>query len=227
MEKDSTIKILYRMAEKQNKTSKTKPEWVNNRNCFLSLYCNLKDGTGLKVFGDRLKDSKIFIEEEVHGRVTETKNHGNAQTFLEVLDYAINELDPEDTVYFVEDDYIHRSGFIDIIREGLERVDYVSLYDHPDKYQYENEAILFYTKSTHWRLTSSTTMTFACKVKTLQFDYQVFEKYCQNQTIPQDYYLWNYLTKQLGRKLATPIPGFATHGETKWLAPVINWKKYL
>jgi hypothetical protein len=25
--------------------------------------------------------------------------------------------------------------------------------------------------------------------------------------------------------LVTPIPGYATHGETAWLSPLINWEK--
>jgi len=26
-----------------------------------------------------------------------------------------------------------------------------------------------------------------------------------------------------GRGLVTPIPGYATHGETAWLSPLVDW----
>jgi hypothetical protein len=26
-----------------------------------------------------------------------------------------------------------------------------------------------------------------------------------------------------GRSLISPLPGYATHGETAWLTPLINW----
>jgi hypothetical protein len=33
--------------------------------------------------------------------------------------------------------------------------------------------------------------------------------------------------KQRGRRLASSIPGFATHGETDYLSPLTNWKQEL
>ena len=29
-----------------------------------------------------------------------------------------------------------------------------------------------------------------------------------------------------GKILITPIPGYATHGETRWLTPLTNWEDY-
>lgn len=215
------IKIVYRIAEKQNKTSKVKPDWINNATC-LKNAARYRQNAELIVFGDNLQESKELAV-SVADRFFETKNHGNAETFIEVVDWVIENLDPDDIVYFLEDDYLHREGYIDVIREGLSRVDYVSLYDHSDKYEYDNEAVLFYTKSTHWRLASSTTMTFATRVNTLTFDYPVWSEMTKGTKIPPDFYIWKALVGK-GRRLATPIPGFSTHGEVKYLSPVINWE---
>lgn len=220
MERD--IKIIYRVAEKLNKNNKAKPNWINNKNCLRSLALNMYESS-LYVFGDRLEETKPEAK-LLAAKFIETTRHGNAQTFLEVLDYAVDNLQDDDIVYFVEDDYVHKDGFETIIKEGLSKFDYISLYDHPDKYEYEPQTQLFVTKSTHWRLTGSTTMTFACLVRTLKFDYQIFKQYSEGFDMPQDYHMWQRLVS-MGRKLATPIPGYATHGEIKYLAPVIDWEK--
>lgn len=222
---EGDIKIIYRVAEKKNKNSKVKPEWVNNRNCLHNLV-EWKASCELYVFGDAL-DESLPSAKELSDKFFKTKNHGNTETFLEVLDFALNTFDWNDIVYFVEDDYIHRPGFVDVIKEGLAIADYVSLYDHPDKYAYDPKTMLHITPSTHWREASSTTMTFACKIKTLSLDKDIFKRMCQNQKNPPDFYIWSYLTEQLNRILLTSIPGYATHGETQWLAPCVNWKLWI
>ena len=38
-----------------------------------------------------------------------------------------------------------------------------------------------------------------------------------------DFELFMELGEQ-GKSLISPIPGYATHGETKWLCPLVNWE---
>jgi hypothetical protein len=223
METNPKVTIIYRMAEQKNKNNKAKPSWISNELCLKNAAKYRKNAT-LIVFGDNLLESTKEMVSNIADAFFETERHGNSQTFLEILEYVTENFDTNEIVYFLEDDYIHRENYIDIILEGLQRADYVSLYDHPDKYEYESEASLFYTKSSHWKLTSSTTMTFATKVNTLLFDYMTWKNMTEGTKTPPDYYIWNYLTQKKGRKLATPLPGYATHGEIGWLAPVINWE---
>lgn len=225
MEKDSKIKILYRTSEKSSKTSKIKPSWISNEVCIKNI-SKERENAELIIFGDRLNETKQ-IAKEVSDIFLETKKHGNANTFLEILDYAVDNLDPECTVIFSEDDYIYRPGFIDIVKEGLEKADYISLYFHPDRQKHQDGLGIFYTKSTYWQYVTSTTMSFATKVNTLIYDYQIFKQMCEGQDIPPDYYIWNHLVKEKGRRLANPIPSWCTHGEVEHLAPIINWQKYL
>lgn len=221
MEGNPAVTIIYRMAEKKSKTSKVKPDWINNQSCLRNLRSSATDAM-LIVFGDRLTDSKDVAIESADA-FFETEQHGNAETFVEVLEYAVDNFDPNDIIYFVEDDYLHKPGFVDILMEGLQIADYVSLYDHPDKYPGNSDLLL--TKSTHWRRVESTTMTFAAKVKTLAFDYNIFKEMCAGQVIPPDYYIFTHLVRNLKRRLITPIPAQATHGETQWLSPFCNWEE--
>ena len=225
MERNPKVVIIYRIAEKQNKNvNKVKPDWITNANCLENIKKARSATSELVVFGDKLDESLPLVEEGVD-KFIPTTAHGNAETFLEVLSYAIENYGPEDIVYFVEDDYVHRPGFDQIIQEGLARADYVSLYDHPDKYGRETSH-MFVTESTHWKFTTSTTMTFAARVKTLSFDEQVFKSFITTGN-PPDHHIFLTLTQELQRKLATPIPGWATHGETQWLAPIIKWEGYI
>ena len=158
-------------------------------------------------------------------------NFGNSKTFLFILENAIK-LSDDETVYFVEDDYIHRKNSKKVMLEAFTLgVDYVSLYDHPDKYGQSHcpnplitgmgeDTQVYLTDSCHWKLTNSTTYTFATKVKTLKEDYNLIVPFA---SIPKDFEMWIALLTK-GRSLITPIPGYATHGETAWLCPLTNWE---
>lgn len=132
---------------------------------------------------------------------------------------AVQEPDDE-VVYLVEDDYLHRDGATRIILEGIDRADYVSLYDHPDKYMIPSpnplvkeggeETRVILTASTHWKFTNSTTMTFAARARTLKEDQQVMRQCCQRPDMPLDFQMF-MLLGQNGRRLISPIPGKATH----------------
>jgi hypothetical protein len=161
-----------------------------------------------------------------------TEKGNGAATFNLALDEALTYEDDE-TIYFIENDYLHKPGSQKTIQEAFELgADFVSLYDHPDKYvdgvnPYVEEGgeitKVFLSKSCHWKLTNSTTMTFAAKVGTLKKYESILRKYTST-THPDDFKMWVELRKQEA-SLITPLPGYATHGETAWLSPLNNWKK--
>jgi hypothetical protein len=140
----------------------------------------------------------------------------------------------ETVVYFVEDDYIHTAGSLQKLLEGLhiDGVEYVTGYDHPDKYmqpiQPTISSELHVTKSCHWRTTTSTTMTFATYAKVVRDDYEVYQRFCKTG-YPFDHEMFCALRRK-GRTLLSSIPGFCTHAELAWLSPHVDWqaeiKKY-
>jgi len=227
------MKIIYRISD--SGYNKVKPEYINNEFC-LKNFCNVFFDCiyDILVIADNCSDDTITMIKKYIDHVNIRKvsvGHG-AGTFNLALDMALG-YDDETIVYFVENDYLHKEGSPKILVEGLQLgYGYVSLYDHPDKYM--NGANPFVedggevtrvmlTDSSHWKLTNSTTMTFASTVATLREDESILREFTKG-SYPRDFEMFLALReKQKG--LITPIPGYSTHGETAWLSPLIDWSK--
>lgn len=156
-----------------------------------------------------------------------------AGSFLKMLDHVSKlTLHPETILYFVEDDYIHKKGWVDILLEGFQvpNAEYVTLYDHRDKYFYPMydrlKSRLFTTPSCHWRTTPSTTQTFAVRLKTLLRDLDIHRKYSRNQKISLDHAKFLRLQKR-GAMLISSIPGWSTHAEPDYASPCTDWEALL
>lgn len=226
------MKIIYRISDAGYK--KEKPEYINNENC-LKNAVNVFSDADWSIIADNISTETNDMIQKYKSRdhiYYVSVGHG-AGTFNLALDEALQYGDDE-IVYFIENDYLHKPGSQQIIEEGIELgASFVSLYDHPDKYLSPSQGgnpyceggaedtRVYLTKSTHWKITNSTTMTFAAKVSTLKRTESILRKYTQG-SYPEDFKLFLELREQ-SELLITPIPGYATHGETKWLSPLINW----
>ena len=139
---------------------------------------------------------------------------GNAGSLRKAIELAMEEKD-EEVVYFCEDDYLHLGSAPTLLKEGARRADYVTLYDHPDKYTrfYNGGEIskVIRTASSHWRYTASTCMTFGTKAGILKEDKDVwFDDELTGGDHPFDHHIFTKLNDK-GRRLAVPIPGVACH----------------
>jgi hypothetical protein len=225
------MKIIYRISDAGY--SKVKPEYINNESC-LKNFVKVFGNENLHIIADNCSEDTLYMISKYvhHSAITIVSVGHGAGTFNLALDMAL-EYDDETIVYFVENDYLHKEGSPRILVEGLQLgYSYVSLYDHPDKYM--NGANPFVedggevtrvmlTNSCHWKLTNSTTMTFAAQVKTLKEDESILREYTSG-SYPRDFEMFLALReKQHG--LITPIPGYSTHGETAWLSPLTDWSK--
>jgi hypothetical protein len=232
------MKIYYRISD--TGYAKIKPIYINNENCLSNF---------VKIFDKYINDIHIIadnISDNTHNMITKyidskniqqvTVGHG-AGTFNIALDQAIL-LDDQEIVYFVENDYIHKLSSDQILLEGFDiGFPYVTLYDHPDKYmdpvvggnplcsgRAENTRV-YLSKSCHWKITNSTTMTFAAKASTLKKDVSIFKKWTSG-THPNDYQIFLELMSK-NQFLISSIPGYSTHGETQWLSPLTQWNDYV
>jgi len=228
------MQVIYRISEAGY--PKEKPDYINNKNCFENALKTFNKATWLVIADNVTDETKLYLESKVKTINYVSVGHG-AGTFNLALDYALT-LNDDETVYFLENDYLHKPEADKILEDGLELgFNYVTTYDHPDKYlnPFEGgnpfcsgraeETRVYLGEYCHFKLTNSTTMTFAAKVKTLKEDEEVLRKWT-SETYPYDFQMFMEL-KQRGRRLVSSIPGFATHGETKWLSPLTNWKQEL
>lgn len=208
------LKIIYRICDLRD--GGTKIPHINKRQCFLN-FIEVFGTQNLSIIADNTRQETIDFLSRFTPHIEQT-SLGNSGSFLYALDMAVR-FDDDQPIYLVEDDYLHHSKGPVYIAEGLTRADYVSLYDHADKYMQpspnplvaeggENTKVIL-TASSHWKFTNSTTMTFAVKVKTLKVDQQVFRHYC-SRPIPLDYQIFRKLAES-GRTVITPIPGRSTH----------------
>ena len=230
------MKIIYRISDVGY--NKVKPDYINNENCLRNFY---------NVFFDHIYDIHIIadnISENTHNMIKKyidpiniervKVGHG-AGTFNIALDKALK-WDDNEIVYFVENDYLHKQNSPKILKEGFNLgASFISLYDHPDKYLDPSQGgnpycdggaedtRVYLTNSCHWKITNSTTMTFASKVSTLKKVEPILRKWT-SETHPNDFQLFLEL-RQNNELLITPIPGFSTHGETAWLSPLTDWSK--
>jgi hypothetical protein len=132
----------------------------------------------------------------------------------------------------LEDDYLHRPGWCDIMLEGFNlKSHYLTLYDFDFFIAKGYLCEIFTTPSSHWRAVPATTNTFACRYKTLLEDLEIHQKHSINGVkeeegfhFSKDYDKFWELQKQ-ERYLISPMPGWSTHCDENHISPIIDWKK--
>lgn len=208
------LKIIYRICDLRD--GNTKVPGISKRQCFLN-FIQVFGTDNVSVIADNTRQETVDFLKRYTDTIEQT-TLGNSGSFIHALNLALT-FDDDVPVYLVEDDYLHQANAAVYLQEGLERADYVNLYDHADKYICrspnplvsdggENTKVIL-TASSHWKYTNSTTMTFATRVKTLRADQEIFRHFC-NGNIPLDYFIFRNLAER-GRTLITPIPGRSTH----------------
>lgn len=228
------MKIIYRISD--SGYSKVKPHYIDNEACLknaLSVFPwteydwsiiadNISDATNDMIQKHITRDHILYV----------SVGHG-AGTFNLALDEALLSNDDE-IIYFLENDYLHVMGSDKVLVDGFSLgASFVSLYDHPDKYMEPSsggnpyceggaeDTRVYLSKYCHWKMTNSTTMTFASRVSTLKRVEPILRKWTAG-THPDDFQMFLELRSN-NEHLITSIPGYSTHGETAWLSPLTNW----
>jgi hypothetical protein len=221
----------------QNSVSKGRPSFFSKEVCFNNLLRTKKQETEVTVFFDGTPEKNSFLNNKDIKIVSKICGSDSA-SFSSLLDYITSlDINPEDNIYLLEDDYLHKPGWDTVLEEGLNifGIDYVTLYDCPDKYFYTSLAPdagyetlvskIYLTKSSHWRTTPSTTNTYAMKYKTLLNDFSIHKKYCSFSRITLDHFKFLELNKER-KRLVSALPGWSTHVVEGYMSPIVDWEQY-
>jgi len=226
----SKIKVFLRQWNGAvNRKQNVRPEWFSYEKCYRSIK---NEDINLTILLDGTKANHHFQFDD-EDNVIEYTGGSDAASFKFCLETMMHSnLQDDDIVYIVEDDYMHRPNWKLILKEAFDNfnVDYVTLYDHPDKYfltMYEQlQSKLLHTQTAHWRTTPSTCNTYAGKWQTFKKHWNTHMKYCNPQHTHDGYDhtkfidLWGQ-----GSNLISSIPGYSTHCEISFLSPLTDWSK--
>lgn len=244
------LNIFYLHYDTARGSKKDRPNWFSYEKCLVNLIDTIvRAGSDelkvnlLMVFdgeeADFLNDfsSKYFLlgKKIIEGRLTrEVRLIKGGDAFIsasKLIDIACNDYVYTDSsyIYNLENDYLHRYGWLDALVEVHESGiphDYITLFDHPDKYRYAKayngrydqlRSQLFVTASSHWRTTPSTCFSVISKSNILQDDSWAYKRL-------RDRYVQPFLKLFKGRSLLSAVPGYSTHCMSLYMSPVISWQ---
>jgi hypothetical protein len=157
-----------------------------------------------------------------------------ALSFLFAVRHALAHVPgPDAAVYLAEDDFLHLPRARAVLPEGLALADYVTGYDHGDKYVERRAggpnpyvrrggevANVMLTRSSHWKSTGSTTMTFLTTLSVLARDNDTYYAYCKTG-YPYDFEMFTFFASH-GTHLVTTLPGVSSHAG--WETPLVDWQ---
>ncbi len=148
---------------------------------------------------------------------------------------------PGDRVaYLCEDDYLHLEPALGRLLEVFDTVpaaDYVTLYDHLDRYTRRDDADggrsrILLAAGQHWRTVDSTCLTFGVRAARLKSDLWIVRACTMKKGRPADHLMWHVIQgrklfawKLPKRLLLGPMPSLATHMDTRALGPLVDWTK--
>lgn len=215
---EEILRIIVRHCTSSSASKgKQRPPGFDREILFKQLLKSLESVTHtLVVLLDKKPDDPRHFVQDYPVRIECGAMGSESLSFLKALDLARTEAwDDNDTIVFLEDDYAVTPLWTYFIYEGLFFADYVSLYDHPDKYS-ESYAkvpsIIYKGLRKHWRTSPSTTNSYACKRHTLIKDMKIHTAFSENVSVTNDHgkflELWAH-----GRSLVTCIPSAWSHEE--------------
>jgi len=221
------ITVLSRHCNFSNiSVGKERPKWFDRKKCLQNLIETKSDEIDLdiKILFDGIQKSDHYVN-DFNIPIININGGTGAKSYLRSIEYA--KLLKSKYVYFVEDDYLHRQNWDKILLEGLKEFDYVTLYDHPDKYkkEYKNyKSNVRLTKSVFWKEVPSTTDTFACSIKTLKEDFDIHYDFSNRGHDGSLDHLRFLSLNDKGKRLYSSLPGWSTTVLSNYQSPLYDWK---
>ena len=222
------INIYYRHAVTNN-SGRYRPSWFSYEKCFKNLLRTIEGydniNLTLAMDGDINQDFTKNYQDKF--TLFSTNYKSSLFSYRALLEYIKEQpMESDELIYFLENDYLHTDNWVDKIINLFSTysgLDYISLYDHNDKYflpMYDNlVSKIITTKTHHWRTTPSTCGSFIINRKIFEEDYDV------QSTHVGDHNTFLWLNENRQRFVFTPIPGLSTHCMEDLMSPTIDWEK--
>ena len=223
------IHIFYSHYNIEGTGYKFRPNWFDYEKCFVNLL-NTIEGKNVDlhlIMDGKIEDNWIkkykdkYIPHEIVGG---DMRAAGWEMFRIAKD--MDSIPDTDLIYFLENDYLHVDGWSDKIIDlfsSYSNLNYVTLYDHGDKYWHPNyddlTSKLFVSNTHHWRTMMSTCGSFVVSKKLWKEDYDF------HTSIVGDHNKWLAIAEQRERFLLSAVPGLSTHCMEGLLSPTIDWKK--
>jgi len=232
---------------------KNRPNWFTHEACFLNLLRSIAYSKKiplnieLLVLFDGTRESydSDFIKKYYEKRSGDLSINGvdfNLEIFkggsqrlagIHLLEEAFRrEYGKEDYIYILENDYLHDYSWMHFINQLITsdvQFDYISLYDHSDKYPFTKgfhemhqnlTSKIYVAGDRHWRTVPSTCYSFVVSAKKLKEDIEILKSDLM------DHQMFAELEKKR-RVVLSPIPGLATHCMVNLLSPGVEWERFL
>jgi hypothetical protein len=239
MHYDTDTKVVY----------KDRPDWFSYESCLVNLLSTISSGPkdvyvkfhlifdgSEDSFNNNFCSNYLPIEEKKISENLTCKtiliNAGSGSRSSQLtLDYISEQsYKNNELVYILENDYLHTQCWIenvrDIYQSGIS-FDYLSLYDHGDKYQHNIgfherylslKSKIYVCKKLHWRTIPSTCFSFITAPNIVKNDTGIFK-------IFYDMWAFRILRNIKGRQILSALPGQSTHCMSEYLSPAVDWEK--
>lgn len=223
------LHIFYRHYNVGGKGNNNRPNWFTYEKCYRNLLSSLEWGSDdykINIVYDDTEHN--WVKSVKYDKLYEIDAKEDMASFFKTCSLIKNDptIENGDLIYFLENDYMHVDGWLNKVIElfsTYKGLDYVSLYDHNDKYflpMYDNLVSKIFTSPTHhWRTTPSTCGSFIVTKERFNEDFDILS------TMRGDHNKWLWLNEHRSRSVITPIPGLSTHCMSNLLSPTIKWEK--
>lgn len=221
------IHILYRHTSNVSGVGKNRPSWFSYEKSLSNILYTI-EGLEFVKFHLLYDGNEFPPDPRIHHLHLFTAG-SDCNSYFYAWKYAKElNIGDKDLIYIAENDYVHSPGWPYKVLElfnSYNGLDYISLYDHNDKY---NPAIypdlatyMFLTPTHHWRWVPNTTGSIIFGKRILEEDFDTHYNNCS------DFNRFEYLRTNKNRTVLTPIPSLSTHCEVEWLAPIVNWEQII
>lgn len=238
------IHIIYRhvyyVENLERFPSKSRPDGFSHKKCFENLLDTIEKNISFENIDitiyyngtfEQLKNDQS-IAKAFQTNIKIYIKFVNANSALEAYLIMLRSVKDQefyenDILYFLENDYLHHQDWIlevlNLYKSGI-NFDYLSLYDHPDRYRYPERyknSCLYVTNSRHWISAPSTCTSFITTYENFLRDFNFFYTY------KHDHLIFLSLTRRINsRRLLTPVPGLSLHCMRDYLDPISKLEDY-